>query len=171
MRRLLLFTILALFTLNVQTSEVNMDKELECLALNIYFEARDQDINGMKAVAFVTKKRAEDKRFPKTLCGVVKSSRKDTKGRPIRWKCAFSWYCDGLSDRPSKKKVEQRAYALAKEVAKKVMLDSATMDFTHGSLFYHHVKVRPGWSKNKRYIPTIRIGDHQFYRLSCKHCL
>ena len=45
--------------------------EVECLALNIYHEARNQPTVGKLAVAQVTMNRVKDVRFPNTICGVV----------------------------------------------------------------------------------------------------
>ena len=46
--------------------------ERECLADNIYFEARNQGFAGWVAVAQVTLNRVRDDRFPNTICEVVK---------------------------------------------------------------------------------------------------
>ena len=46
--------------------------EVKCLAQNIYWEARNQSIQGMYAVADVTLNRVKDKRWPSTVCEVVK---------------------------------------------------------------------------------------------------
>ena len=45
---------------------------LLCLALNVYHEARDQPVYGMQAVAEVVLNRVHDRRFPDTVCEVVK---------------------------------------------------------------------------------------------------
>ena len=46
--------------------------EVTCMADNIYFEARNQGTAGWSAVASVTLNRVKDKRFPNTVCEVVK---------------------------------------------------------------------------------------------------
>ena len=43
-----------------------------CLALNVYHEAKNQDVNGMFAVADVVMNRVEDHRYPNSVCEVVK---------------------------------------------------------------------------------------------------
>ena len=50
------------------------DREIQttCMADNIYFEARNQGTAGWSAVASVTLNRVKDKRFPNTVCEVVK---------------------------------------------------------------------------------------------------
>ena len=45
---------------------------ITCLALNIYWEARNQSFIAQVAVAEVTMNRVYDDRFPDTVCGVVK---------------------------------------------------------------------------------------------------
>ena len=43
-----------------------------CLALNTYHEAKNQSLVGQIATAQVVMNRVEDKRFPNTICEVVK---------------------------------------------------------------------------------------------------
>ena len=73
--------------------------ERECLAENVYFEARGQGQAGWVAVAQVTLNRVQDTRFPNTICEVVKQGLTYESGHPIKNKCQFSWYCDGKSDK------------------------------------------------------------------------
>ena len=67
---------------------------LMCMALNIYFDARNQDWDGQLAVAHVVQNRVLDSRFPNTHCSVIQD------GGERRHQCQFSWYCDGKSDDP-----------------------------------------------------------------------
>ena len=83
----------------------SMHKQIICLADNIYWEARNQPVKGMWAVALVTDNRVEDPRFPNNHCEVIKQGptskwwfKKHGKVVPIRHRCQFSWYCDGKSD-------------------------------------------------------------------------
>ena len=74
------------------------DTEISCMADNIYFEARNQGTAGWSAVASVTLNRVKDKRFPNTVCEVVKqgptreSWKKDGNYYPLKHRCQFSWY-------------------------------------------------------------------------------
>jgi hypothetical protein len=70
-------------------------EERNCLSLNVYWEARNQDTPGQIAVAFVTINRKLNKYFKNDVCEVVKQGYRKTHGS-----CAFSWFCDGLPDRP-----------------------------------------------------------------------
>ncbi len=75
--------------------------EFDCLQKNIYFEARNQKtLQAYQAVALVTMKRVASEFYPDSICEVVKQSRR-WNGQVIRNKCAFSWFCDGKSDKPN----------------------------------------------------------------------
>ena len=122
-----------------------------CLATAIYFEARNQDLEGQLAVAQVVLERVSDPRFPDTVCGVV------TAGGEIRHRCAFSFYCDGLSDTPT----DKMAFLAAKFVASGAMV-GFLKDVTGHATHYHAFYVKPDWARFMR--PTAVIGDHIFYR-------
>ena len=72
----------------------------ECLAKNIYFEAKNQPLMGQLAVAIVVMNRVADHRFPNTVCEVVQQgpTLAWTENFPVKNKCQFSWYCDGKKD-------------------------------------------------------------------------
>ena len=139
--------------------------QIECLAKNMYFEARGQGTAGVLAVSFVVLNRVNDHRFPNTICEVVyqaitRPSWKDKSKRyPIRNRCQFSWYCDGKSDVPKNKKLYNRLEGLATD-----MLSGKfnLIDITDGATFYHADYVQPSWAKTKT--RTVEIEDHIFYR-------
>ena len=140
---------------------VNFNNEnRRCLALNVYFEARNQPVRGQMAVAHVTLNRVYDKEFPKTICGVVKQG-KYYGNSPRRDKCQFSFWCDGRSDKPK----NIPAWNNAKKIANHVLNNHSktNQDVTHGALYYHATYVKPDWSKfNLEH--SITIGNHIFYR-------
>ena len=130
------------------------EKQKHCLALNVYHEAKNQDLQGQVAVAMVTLNRVQDKRFPDTICNVVKH----TKYPGRLHKCQFSWWCDGKSDKPK----EQSAWKTALSVAKFVLENwSYRKDPTGGALWYHANYVKPRWSKAFNRVAVIQ--DHIFY--------
>ena len=136
---------------------------VECLALNMYHEARGQGTAGELAVTTVVMNRVNDSRFPNTICGVVKQgptrpSWKDPKILfPIKHKCQFSWYCDGKSDKVKDTECYKDILLIAE-----VMYTYETEDFTQGSLWYHNPKVKPKWSMV--YTKTVKIDNHIFYK-------
>ena len=46
-----------------------------CLAQNIYYESRGSNLADMAAVANVVINRAKDRRYPDTICGVVRQGK------------------------------------------------------------------------------------------------
>jgi len=131
--------------------------ETGCLAENVYFEARSQGFAGWVAVAQVTLNRVEDKRFPNTICEVVKQGLTYESGDPIKNKCQFSWYCDGKSDKIKNVKIYNEIVELMHYI-----LDQSLFDITDGATHYHADYVLPSWAKTKT--KTIEIDDHIFYR-------
>ena len=54
-----------------------------CLALNIFFEARNQSLEGQLAVADVVFNRVRDPRYPDNVCDVVYQAKRTSSGRVI----------------------------------------------------------------------------------------
>ena len=136
----------------------------ECLAVNMYHEARDQGTAGRLAVSAVVLNRVRDSRFPNTVCEVVyqaqmKPSWKTGKPVPIRNRCQFSWYCDGKSDKIKDKKTYQRILDFAGLILHN---DIEFLDITDGATHYHADYVKPDCADTKT--RTTEIGDHIFYR-------
>ena len=139
--------------------------EAECLALNAYFEARNQSDAGMIAVSHVVLNRVASDRFPNTVCEVVRQARLSrwhlSQGRqvPLRNQCQFSWYCDGLSDTPK----ERAAWEHAQRVSRQAyVVHTVGFDITDGSLWYHSKNVSPNWRNDFRYV--MHLDDHLFYQ-------
>ena len=134
-------------------------EEFDCLVLNSYFEARNQSSNGQMAVTNVVLNRMKDNRYPKTACEVIKQAKYHSNGAIVRHKCQFSWFCDGLSDRPR----NFDAYLHAVIVTTQALdLHDYGFDSTNGSTHYHTKSVQPYWSTTLEYITS--IDDHHFYK-------
>ena len=129
------------------------ERQLDCLAMNIYREAGHENFEGKVAVAQVTMNRASHPSFPKDVCAVV-FQKSVVIDKVI---CQFSWYCDTAHKaRP----VNQSAYNESMAVAKKVLLEGFRLDVMKEALYYHANYVNPQWNLEK--IGT--IGNHIFYR-------
>ncbi len=129
----------------------HLGEEFQCLALNIYWEARSESWAGQVGVAMVTLNRVANPRFPTTICEVVRQG-----GPRPKHQCQFSWYCDGKSDRPQ----HAAAWRRAQQVAYAVLF-SGPRDPTRGALFYHADYVNPPWSR--RMTQATQIGRHIYY--------
>ena len=125
---------------------------LMCLALNVYHEARSEPLQGQAAVAHVVLNRVASGRWPDDVCSVVHQGYE--KGR---FKCQFTWYCDGKPDEPK----EILACAKSVMVANQV-LTGVVPDVTNGATHYHARYVNPYWSASLS--KTVTYGSHLFYR-------
>ena len=142
-------------------------EDVLCLAKNIYFEAGVESTAGKLAVANVTINRTLRNNYPNTICGVVQEGKHRYNKRideyvPVRDRCQFSWYCDGLGDNPR----EGKTWKSAQELAKKVLTnhyDKALIDITDGAMYYHAnwMETYPSWSKKKKIM--VSIDRHIFY--------
>jgi spore germination cell wall hydrolase CwlJ-like protein len=128
------------------------EKQLTCLAQNIYHEAAGESFEGKVAVAQVTLNRANSGKFPDDICKVV-YQKSVIYNRII---CQFSWYC---SVPGTKKPINSPAYDESYAVAKKVLLEGFKLDGIKTALYYHADYVNPKWGKVK----IAQIGRHIFY--------
>ena len=137
----------------------DLENSYHCLASNIYWEARNQSLEGKLAVAQVTLNRVESSKYPNTICGVVTQTRYYPSGRIDLHSCQFSWYCDGLKDEP----VETWGFSYEESLNLVVdFLENRPMDLTDGSTHYHSIKVNPYWTSGLR--KTTQIEEHIFYK-------
>lgn len=127
------------------------EKQLNCLAKNIYFEAAHEPFEGKVAVAQVTINRSNSGRYPSDICDVV-YQKNVFYGKVV---CQFSWYCE------SGPKIVGSAphYKESMEVAKKVLLENFRLPSLKDAYYYHADYVSPNWNKPK----ITKIGRHIFY--------
>jgi spore germination cell wall hydrolase CwlJ-like protein len=132
----------------------NDQRNLTCLARNVYFEARGEPRSGQHAVAEVTMNRLASGRFPETVCDVVHQKSWDAGRR--RYVGAFSWTELGTLPTPTDEEW-QRAWKAAEAV-----YYGKEEPVVEGALFYHASYIMPDWATNKK--PLTRIGRHVFYK-------
>lgn len=144
------------FATNYLTSTVGAEfnKELQCLAENIYYEAGSESFEGKAAVAQVTINRANSGKFKSTICGVVKQ--KDIiNGLAV---CQFSWFCEPIRN------ALKNSYRWEESVivAKKALTEPRIHDMIYrtDAMYYHNTSVNPGWNLHK----VTKIGNHIFYK-------
>ena len=132
--------------------EVKGNKEWYCLAEALYFEARGEDVAGQFAVAEVILNRVDANNFPKTICRVV------NQGTGARFRCQFTYTCDGRAETISEKLAWTRGGKIAR-----LMLDGGPRELTGGATHYHTKAANPKWSRV--FHLTTTIGDHKFYTM------
>jgi len=129
-------------------------REVTCLALNVYYEARGESLAGKYAVAEVTMNRVASRRFPGTVCEVVYEKKWDRLRK--RYVGAFSWTEFDVIPHP-----EGEQWHRAREVAETVYFGRQPPQL-NGALHYHATYIRPSWSLGRQ--PVARIGGHVFYK-------
>ena len=134
-----------------------------CLAQNIYFEAGNQSLDGMAAVADVTLNRVQNGRYPNDICSVVKEGLKHPNGMMKRNMCQFSWYCDGKSDNVPAPTTSQ-SWRQALSVSNAILNNNKYRGITEGSTHYHAVYVTPDWISDRGMKRIRQIGSHIFYK-------
>ena len=119
-------------------------RELECLAVGIYYESKSEPLAGQLAVGHVIASRAKSGRFASTYCGVLfqRSQFSFVRGNsyPAPARASRQW---------------QNAVAVAKIVDQK--LHSSAVP---GALFFHAKRVSPKWRLSR----LGSVGNHVFYR-------
>lgn len=136
MKNLIVLLSLCLLSTNISYKEESFRKSnLDCLAANVYHEARGEPKLGQLAVAKVTLNRAKDGDYCKTVF------------EPYQ----FSWT---IKNKNLKYDLNSYKIALQAEEATHVLSDFSA---TH----FHTTKVNPVWAKSLKRLR--KIGNHIFY--------
>jgi N-acetylmuramoyl-L-alanine amidase len=130
-------------TSGVEATTLVSEVDQACLAEAIYFEAGGS-AEARAAVAHVILNRAEDPRFPKTVCGVVRDG------------CQFSYRCSGRSLALKDPTKREGAHRTAEAVL------TGAPDNTGGALFFHSARAKAGWFASRKRVGE--IGGNIFYR-------
>ncbi len=129
------------------------ERQLACLATNIYYEAGNQPFEGKVAVAQVTINRTESGQYPADICKTI--YQKNIVYEKVL--CQFSWVCDrAVMSRP----VNRANFKESEEVAKKVLLEGFRLPSLKDAMYFHGDYINPGWKREK----ITKIGNHIFYK-------
>jgi spore germination cell wall hydrolase CwlJ-like protein len=128
------------------------ERQLGCLAKNIYYEAANEPFESKVGVAQVTLNRVASGKFPGDICQTI-YQKNVFYDRVV---CQFSWYCQ----RPSSlKPINLAAYNESMAVAKKVLLEEFRLPSLKNALYYHADSVSPNWNRKR----VAKLGHHIFY--------
>jgi N-acetylmuramoyl-L-alanine amidase len=146
------------FITNTTQKQVSLDyqKQVECLAKNIYYEAASEPYEGKLAVAQVTMNRVNSGVFPKDICSVVYQKTTDQNLRTV---CQFSWTCmvKEMVHMHDRYRWEESVLIAKRALTVPILHDKIAET---NALYYHATYVNPGWNKNK---VITKIGNHIFY--------
>lgn len=126
-----------------QDISTRVDRELECLAIGVYYESKGEPLAGQLAVAQVILNRVESGRYPQTVCAVLTQ-----RGQ-------FSFVRGGRLPSPPNNPAWRRALAVA-QVAQRDLWESPVGE----ALYFHANYVSPNWRRTR----VASIGNHIFYR-------
>jgi N-acetylmuramoyl-L-alanine amidase len=107
---------------------------MDCIADTVYYEARGEGEQGMRAVAHVILNRSKEQGV--SPCVIVKRPNQFARG-------------------PSKPHSKQW------KLAKRISLNPG-WDLTRGATYFHNRSVRPYWIRSLKV--TLQLGGHIFYR-------
>lgn len=125
-------------------------EDIMCLSEAVYFEARNQNLEGMAAVALATKNRVDDEYRGSTYCEVINA------------RAQYSYNDDGQPhvNIPNNAVPDADALWWSVRIAVDVM-NGDIIDFTHGAKHYYEpTKASPNWQNE--YTAKYQIGDHLF---------
>jgi N-acetylmuramoyl-L-alanine amidase len=134
------------------TTEVR-ERQLACLAKNIYYEAGNQPFEGKVAVAQVTLNRTESGQYPSDICKTI--YQKNIVYEKVL--CQFSWVCDRDT---TVKAINKGNFKESEEVAKKVLLEGFRLPSLKDAMYFHGDYINPGWKRER----ITKIGNHIFYK-------
>lgn len=135
----------------------NDTHDIQCLATNIYHEARGEPLTGKYAVALVTLNRVKSEKYPDDVCQVVYQQKWNEKDK--NYTAAFSWTTGTRGTHNGN--IEQAAWKESIKVAKEAYYEGIRSNAGE-ALFYHADYVKPSWASQKTRIT--KIGRHIFYK-------
>ena len=154
------YLFIAIFlAINFQISSFSAEKEINCIAVAVFKEARGESIKGQEAVAQVIMNRTKHEAFPNTPCKVVLARNQ------------FSWTIGGL-DNASRSLLkgstrglndkEVSAYQEARQIALRAFYGLSEYNArVASSLFFVHKNISPSWTHKLKKDAT--IGNHKFF--------
>ena len=154
------------------------EREVQCLARNIFYESASEPVEGKVAVGLVTLNRTADPRFPSDVCGVVRQKTVLTRTKTVVKEvsgilgpkkvqetktvetpvCQFSWTCHKVK----KPREDDPRWIESQQVAREL----ADGGYEHYRVKYadakhfHATYVKPGWKLER----VSRVGNHIFYK-------
>jgi len=131
--------------------KAHSQNDADCLTQAVYYEARGEGVDGMRAVAQVILNRVRHPAFPKTICNVV------YQGALRGTSCQFSFICNGAMGN----RVEPSAWRRARDVAG-AALEGYVMRSVGTATHFHTLRVDPIWSATMVRVAT--VGGHAFYQ-------
>jgi spore germination cell wall hydrolase CwlJ-like protein len=171
-------------TVNIIATPFLSDKDVDCLARNIFYEAGSEPIEGKVAVGMVTINRTQDERYPQSVCGVVRQRtvvtvpQQVTEVRTVKpnifsppkqvietrtaWVQKVIYQFSWVGQRNIRIREDDPRWIESRAVAEELARGGyeTWQEKYSEAMNFHAVYVNPGW-KLKR---IGRVGNHIFYK-------
>ena len=126
-------------------------REINCLNLSGWHEARNQGLLGLMAVAKTTLNRARMEGWPPDVCAVIMEPKQ------------FSWTSLPKHKKQIKLKnnIDKQSYSLVQLATQlSIAAEMMQIDFMNGATYYHTTSVNPTWGRKMEVVGI--VGDHIF---------
>ena len=171
-------------TVNTIATPFLSDKDVDCLARNIFYEAGSEPIEGKVAVGMVTINRTQDERYPQSVCGVVQQRtvvtvpQRVTEVKTVKpniftppkqvvetrttWVQKVIYQFSWVGQRNIRIREDDPRWIESRAVAEELARGGyeTWQEKYSEAMNFHAVYVNPGW-KLKR---IGRVGNHIFYK-------
>lgn len=137
----MLKAVVAALTIFAATTGFSRNTELDCLARNVYHEARGASELDQRAVAHVTVNRTQVRGFPNTVCGVVNAPG------------AFTWV-------PRRPPIRELAAWRTSIQVSEAALSPNSSDPTRGATYFWNSRLSPRWARS--FTVTLRTTHHAY---------
>jgi spore germination cell wall hydrolase CwlJ-like protein len=131
-------------------SSIRNETDLGCLAVTIYHESRGEPVSGQVAVGSVVLNRVQDKRWPNSVCRVIK--------QPVQF--SYLKRSGGPLDYDHAPIKKDKHWELAVKSAAHSLMNGPLPELW-GADHYHADYVNPVWNKKMRRVG--KIGAHIFF--------
>jgi hypothetical protein len=143
-----------------QTKEITpyRNNEKNCLVNALWYEARGESLQGIKAVAEVILNRKDSGKYPDTICEVVFQEKQfsyvSQQGLGINDAIETPYKAMNDLDSTRGKEIE--------EIAGEALERGSLGILPEGTLHYAHKKVRNNWTRKFKVVKV--VGKHKFYK-------
>ncbi len=136
-----------------KAEEYERVKQMACLSMTVWGEARGESLLGQHAVASVIANRIDDPRFPNTACGVVHQPKQ------------FSMWNAGDPNGPAALTAFNYKTSPSEDILEAIHVSmkalSGDRNLPRTSVNYHSAAVKPIWRKGLDHYE--QVGAHIFY--------
>ena len=155
--KVILGLILALSAVAFSPATSAAISSVSCHTANIFYEARGESKEGMKAVAAVVINRTNSGKYPKDTCMVIFQKNQFSWTKQQKFKDIQKVLNGDTSSFTAK---DRQAFIDARLIASKAVI-ARLNDLPEGTLWYHSIKSNPKWKSGMKRVK--KVGNHVFY--------